>query len=138
MAGTLQCTLTTPEEKVFEGDVRAVVVPATDGELGILPRHAPLIGSLGYGELRIDADGAEKSSYFVQGGFLQIVDNQLSILAASAVEAGALVASDEEAALRDLESKPPATGASLEERDGHTEAVGVAKARLKLASRSGG
>ena len=66
----LECVLTSPEELVFEGKVRSVVVPATDGEMGILPRHAPLIGALSYGELRIEKEDGQKAHYFVQdGGF---------------------------------------------------------------------
>ena len=50
----LDCILATPDGAIFSGKARSIVVPAVDGELGILPRHAPLIGALGCGDQRLD------------------------------------------------------------------------------------
>jgi len=79
MAHKLQLRVVTPERPVYEGEVDAVVVPAHDGELGILPRHARLLAALGVGELRAtDAGGVRR--YFVAGGFVQVRDNRVMVL----------------------------------------------------------
>ena len=135
MPRSLHCTLTTPEQKVFEGEVQSVVVPASDGELGILARHAPLVGKIGFGELRLKVEGKGDASYFVDGGFLQVLDDQVSILAARAAPAKSLDAAAEEAGLRQLEAEKPPTGASIEAREEHTRSVDVARARLRLAKK---
>ena len=81
----LHCVITSPEGLIFAGNARSVVVPAVDGELGILPRHAPLIGALGRGIVRIqEADASTNSRFFVSGGFLQILKNEVTILATEA------------------------------------------------------
>lgn len=136
MARTLHVTLTTPEEKVFEGDATWVVVPAIDGELGILPRHAPLVGQLGYGELRVEVVGGGKERFFLQGGFLQVLEDNVSVLAETAVHAASLQVQSEEAALRDVVSRSPGR-ASFDEREAHQRALAVAKVRVRLAQRGG-
>ncbi len=136
MAGSLQCTLTTPEAKVFEGAVRFVVVPVSDGELGILPRHAPLVGCLGFGELRLESEAGDKTPYFVDGGFLQVLDNHVSVLAARAVPLSSLDFAAEEASLNELEGAKPGADASSEARDEYARSLGVARARVRLAKRA--
>ena len=77
---TIKCTVVTPEETALEEEVSFVVVPLADGELGVASGHSPMIGRLGYGELRLkDSEGAE-SRYYVDGGFVQIADNVVSLL----------------------------------------------------------
>jgi len=75
----LTCVIVTPEATVFDEAVEFVAVPLYDGELGILPGRAPLIGRLGYGELRI-RQGARTVQYYIDGGFVQVSDNVVSIL----------------------------------------------------------
>ena len=79
----LEVSLISPEATVFEGHARQVIAPAWDGQLGVLPGHAPLIVLLGGGELRIDADGGQQR-FDVSGGFMQVVDNRVTILSESA------------------------------------------------------
>ena len=136
MAGALTCTLTTPEEKVFEGAVTFAVLPASDGELGILPRHAPLVGSLGCGELRLDTEADGRTIYFVDGGFLEVLDDQLSILAARAVPAGDLDPREEEARLNEIAAQQPAENTTPEAREEYARSLAAARARLRLAKRA--
>ena len=79
----LEVSLISPEATVFEGNASQVIVPAWDGQLGVLPDHAPIIALLGSGELRIDADGG-RQLFDVSGGFMQVVDNRVTILSESA------------------------------------------------------
>ena len=69
-----------PERTVFDGQAESLVAPGYDGELGILPRHAPFMTLLGTGRLAIRAGGAT-SRFRVQGGFLQVVSNTVRIVA---------------------------------------------------------
>lgn len=72
-------TVVTPEETVVETTASSVVLPLFDGEIGVLPKHAPMIGRLGYGEMRVTSEGGA-TSYYVDGGFVQIADNTVNIM----------------------------------------------------------
>ncbi len=75
----LRCIVVTPEETVLDSSADFIALPLFDGELGVARGHSPLIGRLGYGELRIRA-GEETVCYYVDGGFVQVVDNVVSVL----------------------------------------------------------
>src|SRR3954454_1645267 len=77
--GRLQCVVVTPERILFDEVVEFVALPLFDGELGVLPGRSPLIGRLGYGELRTKALGATRR-FFVDGGFAQIRDDVVTVL----------------------------------------------------------
>ena len=68
-----------PEKVLFEGSVDSVVAPAFDGEVGILPRHAPLMTLLGTGELRLGAGGST-GRFRVEGGFLQVLNDTVRVV----------------------------------------------------------
>ena len=70
----LQCVVVTPEETVLECEADFVALPLFDGEVGIAPLHSPMIGRLGFGEMRIRS-GSETTRYYVDGGFVQVADN---------------------------------------------------------------
>lgn len=74
-----------PERKVFEGPVKFLVVPGFDGEIGILRDHAPLMALLGEGTLRIVTEEGTRR-FQVSGGFVQVVDNEVSVLSEEATE----------------------------------------------------
>ncbi len=75
--------IVTPQRKVFSEDVRFFVAPGTEGELGILPEHAPLITSLNIGIMRIQQD-SDFIKVFVSGGFMEVRNSKATILAPSA------------------------------------------------------
>lgn len=81
---TLHCTLITPVGLAYEGDVDFVVIPAGDGEIGILPHRAPLMCELGVGSLRMRI-GHNVQVWFVDAGFAQVLDNQVRILTQQAI-----------------------------------------------------
>ena len=82
----LRCTIVTPEQTVLETTAEFVALPLFDGEVGIAPLHSPMIGRLGYGELRIRSRGV-LSRYYVDGGFVQVLDNVVSVLTNRAMPA---------------------------------------------------
>lgn len=75
----LRVQVISPEKVLFEGDATSVVAPAFDGELGILTGHAPMITALGTGTLRVES-GAGNQRFSVEGGFLQVVDDQVRVV----------------------------------------------------------
>jgi F-type H+-transporting ATPase subunit epsilon len=76
----MQVTIISPEAAMFDGQADAVVAPAFDGELGILPNHAPLMTLLGEGLLVVRQGGAAHR-FRVRGGFLQVVHNRVRVVA---------------------------------------------------------
>ncbi len=82
----LQCVVVTPERALVDEPADFVVLPMYDGELGVLPGRAALIGRLGYGELRIKR-GTETRRFFVDGGFAQVRANTVTVLTGRALKA---------------------------------------------------
>jgi F-type H+-transporting ATPase subunit epsilon len=75
--------IVTPERRAYSDDVDMVVVPGSDGELGILPGHAPLLATLGTGELRV-AKGGTEESFAIIGGFVQARPDRVVVMAETA------------------------------------------------------
>ena len=75
--------IVTPEKLAYSDTVDSVVLPGSEGELGVLPHHAPLVAMLGVGELRIRKGGAEES-FAIVGGFLQVRPDKVVVMAETA------------------------------------------------------
>ena len=123
---TLQCSVITPEAQVFEGAVEAVVLPAHDGEIGILFNRAPLLCKLGAGSLRVRSDVGEES-WFIDGGFAQVIDNQVTVLTKKAVPSEDITLADAQARLAEALEMP-----AVDEISAHRKAQAVAGARAQL------
>lgn len=82
----LRCVVVTPERALLDAPADSVVVPMYDGELGVMPGRAPLIGRLGFGELRI-RKGNHTDYLYVDGGFVQVRDDTVTVLTARALTA---------------------------------------------------
>ncbi|MFI6238496.1 F0F1 ATP synthase subunit epsilon [Micromonospora sp. NPDC050795] len=90
MAQQLHVELVAVEEKVWSGDAEMVVARTTEGELGVLPGHAPLLGQLAEpGQVRIKLAGGEQVAYDVAGGFLSVSAEGVTVLAESATPVSA-------------------------------------------------
>ncbi len=76
----LRLEIVTPERQAYADEVDAVVLPGSEGELGVLPHHAPLVSTLGAGELRIRKGGTEES-FAIFGGFLQVRPDKVVVMA---------------------------------------------------------
>jgi F-type H+-transporting ATPase subunit epsilon len=81
----MRVTLISPDRSVFDGEATSVVAPAYDGEVGILPHHAPFMTLLGEGRLVVRADGAVQR-FKVRGGFLQVRDDVVRLVTEHAEE----------------------------------------------------
>ncbi|PZM97642.1 MAG: F0F1 ATP synthase subunit epsilon [Actinobacteria bacterium] len=90
MANQLHVELVAVEEKIWSGEAEMVLARTTEGELGVLPGHAPLLGMLAEpGQVRITLSGGEQRTYDVTGGFLSVTAEKVTILAEKAVPATA-------------------------------------------------
>ena len=98
---TMQLEIVAAEENIFSGEAEFVVLRSEGGELGILPRHAPLLAKLVPGAVRIINDeGKKEESYFVSGGMVEIQPNMITVLADTVMRASDL---DEKAAHEAME-----------------------------------
>ena len=126
MANTIHVDVVSAEEQIFSGEAEFVVLPGVVGELGIYPRHTPLLTQIKPGAVRIKIPGqTEEELVFVQGGFLEVQPTRVTVLADTAIRAKDL---DEAAA---LESRK----AALERMQNKTskEEIAVAEAELSIA-----
>ena len=103
--GSLRCVVVTPEKAVLDAPAEMVVLPMIDGELGVLPGRAPIIGRLGAGELRLKA-GADVKRFFVEAGFVQVRSNVVTVLTAHARPAEAVTPEMATAAAEEAEALP--------------------------------
>jgi F-type H+-transporting ATPase subunit epsilon len=123
MANTIHVDIVSAEGQIFSGAASMVFVPGSQGELGIAPRHAPLLTTLKAGEVRVQTEGAEEQSFYVGGGSVEIQPNLVTVLADTAARARDL---DEAAALA---AKQRAEDAVRERSD----KVDIAEAQAELA-----
>jgi F-type H+-transporting ATPase subunit epsilon len=114
--------IVTPEKLAYSDTVDAVNLPGIEGELGVLPHHAPLVSILGVGELRIRKGGAEES-FAIVGGFLQVRPDRVVVMAETADMASEIDLEKAQQARREAEQ-------ALE--GGRTEAVDLSAARAAL------
>ncbi len=131
--GVLQCIVVTPERTWLDELVDAVVLPAYDGEIGILHGHTPLIARLGYGELRTKK-GDVVQRYFVDGGFAQVRDDVVTVLTHRAIPAAQI---DSAAAAHELEEAGSRRAVTDHEFDDRRRAVARARGMIRVARHQG-
>ena len=137
----MKCLVVTPEETVLDVDATFVALPLCDGEIGIAENHTPLVGRLGYGELRIsrdkgaskDATGNDVTSYYVEGGFVEVLNNTVSLLTNWAVPSSSLNLQEAQAELESALKKPATTVDQLHLKE---QTVSAARAQVHLATKS--
>jgi len=131
---TIQVDIVSAEGEIFSGPAAMVFAPASQGELGIAPRHAPLLSLLKAGEVRVQTPDGEQQFFFVGGGALEVQPNKVTVLADTALRAKDI---DEAAALAAKQRAEEA----LKDKAGHlTEAEALAElaraaAMLKVLER---
>lgn len=129
----IQCTVVTPEQTSLDEKADFVAVPLYDGEIGIGAGHSPMIGRLGYGEMRLRVGGKEQR-YYVDGGFVQVVDNTVSVLTNRAIPAVNIDRTAAQQQLDDAKKRAANTPELLEIRD---RLVAQARAQLRVAQHAG-
>jgi len=123
MAHTIHVDIVSAEGEIFSGEASMVFVPGSQGELGIAPRHAPLLTTLKAGEVRVQTEGRDEQSFYVGGGALEVQPHLVTVLADTAARAHDL---DEAAA---LEAKQRAEEAMR----GRADKIDIAEAQAELA-----
>ena len=131
-SGKLQCIVVTPESTVLDQQADFVALPLYDGEIGIAPGHSPMIGRLGYGELRV-VSGGQTQRYYVDGGFVQVAGNVVSVLTNRAVAAESL---DPQVAAERLRAARQKKATSEEELALREKLEQQARAELRVAERA--
>ena len=122
---TLHVDVVSAEEQIFSGEAKFVALPGENGELGILPRHTPLITRIKPGAVRIQpADGSEEQLIFVAGGILEVQPKVITVLADTAIRGADLDEAKASEALKKAE----------EARLAAKDAVGVAAAQAEFAN----
>lgn len=132
----LRLELVAPAGLVFEGDVEMVVLPAVTGEVGILPRHAPLVAQLSIGRLRALKPGGDWLTFAVAEGFAKVQFDKVIVLADAAEEASQIdverVRRSIERATRRLEMHRTGTVPEGEDVDPYREQLALRRARNRL------
>ena len=123
MANTIKCDIVSARRELFSGDVTRCVVSGSGGELGIYPRHAPLMTTLKAGQVRIWKPDDEELTFIIGGGILEVMPHLVTVLADSATRADDL---DEAAAQR-------AKAEAERELLTRTDRMEIAEAQAKLA-----
>jgi len=121
---TIQVEIVSAEEQIFSGEAEMVYAPAVMGEVGIAPRHTPLISPLKPGEVRLDMGGGKEEFFFISGGILEVQPHLVTVLSDTAIRADDL---DEAAA---LEARKRAEEALADQQSD----LDVAKAKAELAA----
>ena len=122
MATTIRCDIVSAEAEIFHGTATLVVASGDDGELGIAPRHAPLITRLKPGQVRVLAENGEEQFFYVSGGILEVQPQVVTVLADTAIRAKDL----DEAAARHAKENAERLIAN------RTDAVEIAQAQAEL------
>jgi len=86
---SFQCVVVTPEQEVIDQSVKQVILPATDGLIGILTDRAPMLARIGKGPLRVDPAQGPSLTFAIEGGVAQMKNNRLTILTQKAVAVAA-------------------------------------------------
>ena len=124
MANTIQVDIVSAEEQIFSGEAYMVFAPAVMGDLGIAPRHTPLISPLKPGEVRLDMGDGKEEFFFISGGILEVQPHLVTVLSDTAIRADDL---DEAAA---LEAQKRAEAALADQKSD----LDVAKAKAEMAA----
>jgi F-type H+-transporting ATPase subunit epsilon len=128
----LQCIVVTPEQTVRDEPAEFVALTLFDGEIGIAPGHAPMIGRLTAGEMRIKKEG-ETEHYYIEGGFVEVVDDVVSVLTNKAVAAAAV---DEAVAREQLKSAFTRPATTPEQMAARERVIQQSRAQLRVARRT--
>lgn len=130
-ASPLRVVVVTPESTVVDMLAEFVALPLVDGEYGVATLHSPMIGRLGYGELRVRA-GDKVERFYADGGFVQVNNNVVSVLTNRALPAAAIDRATAEEQLRSAIARRAAGPEALAIRD---RLISQARGQLRVAPR---
>ena len=114
---SFKCTVVTPEEQVLDETVTQAILPAHDGQLGILTGRAPILIKLGAGPLRVDVQGGQSRTFFVDGGIAQMKGDKLTVLTDEATPAAEIDLESAKAELAEASARIPTDEKTRKDRD---------------------
>jgi len=115
-ATELRLVLVTPETTLLDEPVRSLQFPLFDGQMGVLPGRAPVVGRLGVGQLKIDQIAGGTKRYFVDGGFVQIKGSVVSLLTHRSVPVEEIDADQAASELAEALQQVPTSDAAIEQK----------------------
>jgi F-type H+-transporting ATPase subunit epsilon len=127
---TFRYEIFTPQGRVESGETVSVTLPAADGGIGILARRAPVVAQMGAGRMTVRRSDGAMNEYYVAGGFAQVREGALTVLAEECIPAGSL---SEEAAAQELERAQALPAETWADRRRRQRALSMAQAKLRLA-----
>ena len=128
MANTIRVEIVSAEEEVWSGEGTMVFAPAEMGEIGIAPRHAPLLTALKPGEVRVEDTEGKEHFFYITGGMIEVQPHLVTVLADTALRGDQL---DEAAALQAQQEAEEALKGVSEETDLARAQVELAEARAR-------
>jgi F-type H+-transporting ATPase subunit epsilon len=129
---SFRCIVITPERQALDAEVSQVTVPAHDGEIGILPGHAPLLANLGVGLLKYQDTSGTDHFLFIDGGFCHVLNNEVTLLTSGAIAKDEITADEASSALSDAEALPRE---NLDEINKRSAAIRRAQSLVALSER---
>jgi F-type H+-transporting ATPase subunit epsilon len=134
--GRLEVHVVTPEREVWTGEADMVVAQSVEGQLGVLPGHAPLLAVLDIGPLRVVTGGGDEVRAVIEGGFFHVAFDRVDVLAEYAIPEGEIDVEGERSRREELERRLAEAGD--EDREELRGELARATARLNLAESSSG
>ena len=125
-----QCTVVTPEQQVLDETVTQAILPAHDGQIGILTGRAPILLKLGTGSLRVDVQGGQSRTFFVDGGIAQMKGDKLTVLTDDAIPASEIDHETARAEFAEASARVPTDDKTRKDRD---RAMRRARAKQAMA-----
>lgn len=134
-ANNLELVVVTPEKVVLTKQVRSVQFPLEDGQVGVLPGRAPMVGRLGYGELAYTNEEGQQEFAFVDGGFCQIRGQMLTLLTDRALNASDIELEDAQKQYEEAKALAPKTEL---ERNNKQKAIARSRGMVSFATKHAG
>jgi len=134
VAQTFQCSIITPQETAFEGEITYATFQAWDGQEGLLSQRSPLLTKLGIGIVRLDLEAGGKAWFLLDGGFAQMQEGVLMLLSGNAMSSDSVSLSEAQSELDDANARV-VTG--TEDRDQRERTQQWARAKVDFAKAAG-
>ncbi len=131
MAKTYRCSIVTPTESIFEGEVEYVSYHAWDGQQGIMAEQSPILSQLGIGSVRLDISEGESRWYLLDGGFCQAGDGQMTLLTERALPADSISLEEAQAELAEASARVATEDADRAAVE-HDQQLAMAKKAMAL------
>ena len=129
---SMHCIVVTPDKTVVDLEANFVAIPLYDGEYGVLTGHSPMVGRLGAGELRLKTPNGTTEHYFVAGGFVEVLDDDISLLTTRAYPVSEIDPVEVQQELDSILAKPATTAEHAYLRE---KSMAACRAQLRLAKK---